>query len=124
MKAALKKARALVAGGWSEPYSTNNRGDFCLPTSEGVRNFSVDDAICLHCPNPSAALELLQAQVSPMLTRGEKLLVEQGIAAAWPSLLASARAGESYLWNWLRAPGRQLLEVLRVFDKAILKANP
>lgn len=43
----LRKARALLAGGWSEPMSTDATGRDCFASDEGVTKLCVDDALRL-----------------------------------------------------------------------------
>lgn len=99
----LREARKMLAGGWSEPHSTDSRGEWCSPYSEGVLKFCVSDALAL------AAVSIADHQVMEMFLAKVSGFGPLGLAA---------------LEEWYGAPERKLNEVLALFDRAILASRP
>lgn len=97
---ALRKARSMVAGGWSEPFTVDNAGRWVSPFDEAPARFSVHDALLLGAPT-------LEAQI----VAGSALWVTMS-----PSLHPT-------LETWLEAPGRKLPEVLALFDRACARVS-
>lgn len=98
----LRDARAMIAGGWSEPHSTNTQGEYCSPYDEGVAKFCVQDAIAL------AAVSIADHQMAEM----------------WLAKVAGfGPLGMHPLQQWLEHPQRKLTEVVALFDKATLAAK-
>lgn len=91
---ALEKARQLIAGGWSEPFSLDAEGKLCAPDAEGLTRVCVADALVLSASDVFAAEALLEAQLR-------------------------ARQIQAPLSNWLASPKRTHSEVLRLFERTI-----
>jgi hypothetical protein len=102
----LKRARELVAGGWSEPVCRRRPdwvfplGEPCERSDEGVVSFSVIEA-------------LLQTSTSP---EEFSMALDTFRETATPTDVPA-------LHEWLESPDRKLREVTKAFDLAILRAG-
>lgn len=98
----FRRARETLAGGWSEPFSTDTDGKICSPHAEMVAKYSVMDAVALAAS-----------------TIADPVWMEQ-------RLMYLAGFGDCAYerWHaWLEAPERKLADVLALFDRAILRAK-
>jgi hypothetical protein len=123
---AMKRARELVASGWSEPFSAETSGAWCTRSAEGIARYCVVDALITTGAYPDG-WELLEAVVAPSHAELEHLVATVSAENATPEVLrrfvqlCRAAALELDLQRWLELPNRRPAEVLRVFDVAILK---
>lgn len=131
VESCLRKARALIAAGWSEPFSKDTSGRYCTVDAEGIAEFSVLDAIIASAENQDEDLEAVAAlervlcpgtcELDAFVRRTDTAfatVVELGDFVA----LSKSAAREVTLEQWLEAPGRELKQVLAAFDRAILRA--
>ncbi len=98
----FRRARELLAGGWSEPLSLDTDGKICSINSEMIQRFCVSDA--------------LAAAAS---TIADPVWMEQRLMA----LLGFGEWGYVRWHAWLEAPERAFTDVLALFDRAILRAK-
>jgi hypothetical protein len=114
----LKRARALIAGGWSEPFSLDARGVQVPFDAEEVAKFTVVDALCVAQVLPEGWVALED------VARPAHAYFRELTHAAWLRTAARAALVEGAdLQQWIQTPGRKLAEVLRIFDVAILRAS-
>ncbi len=128
---ALRQARALIAGGWSEPMSTDSAGNLCLVDDEAIAKFCVADALTLACRGRCSYLEAedaLKAVLVPAWSSREGFELRAAVPptdeelSTWVSLCQAKGAAVS-LSEWLEHPARKLEHVLRGFTLAILRAK-
>lgn len=98
----FRRARELLAGGWSEPLSLDTQGKICSLNSEGIQRFCVNDA-----------LEHAASTIADPTWMEQRLMV----------LLGFGEWGYVRWHAWLEAPERTLADVLALFDRAILRAK-
>lgn len=98
---ALKAARSLIAFGWVEPLTLTTDRIICPRDAEGARYFCAHDAV--------------------MLGAGENVDVAMQVFDLITTFVAPLH--EVTLSDWLYVPERTQAEVLRVFDRAILRAG-
>lgn len=137
--ATLRRARELIAGGWTPGcwarMCEDTDGRACEPSAEMVRLFTVAGALAV---SARSADELLEAQRildqvhHPLLFSADELLLELPPATgpdlqrvrSWLQLSGAAvKARETYLDEWLERPHRKLADVLKLFDLAISRAS-
>jgi hypothetical protein len=126
----LRKARELLAGGWTEPLCQDAEGRWCSAQDEGVVSLNVLEALeAAGREHVTEAWELLEQIALPATAAyngaGDQLL-KTNAAEDLELLVMSARLalGEGlHLDAWLQHPTRKLAHVLRLFDLAILRAG-
>jgi hypothetical protein len=141
----LKRARALLAGGWTNRAwvsgGTRADGTPCEWNDEGVSLFTVDGALRATTRDERELLDawyLLELAHHPLMCQVEELLAALprdaagDVDAARISVedvrrhaalcRAIEAAGETRLDEWLRAADRKAGDVLRLFDLAILRS--
>lgn len=129
--ATLRKARELIAAGWSEPFPRDKDGRACCSMDDGLHTIDVDSAIRLAAPNDTVAeqvLELLEDVACPRLAALDRaaVAIDAGAEFTDAEVAAIAAAAEPEwegLFAWLEHPGRPLTHVLKLFDKALLRAK-
>lgn len=101
----FETARALIAGGWHEPYSLDAGGKLCAASDEGIARFCVDDAL--------------------RVAVGYRLDDAVTITAAELELQQQLRlTGESSsLTTWLSSPTRTSGDVVSLFARAVAHAR-
>jgi hypothetical protein len=128
----LHKARALVAGGWTEPMPRAFDGRLVDAHDEAASLFDVESAVRLSAESSAEyfeALSLLESVACPNLVAFNALAerVVSGTAEVTEDELAvMARAAFPQvggLSGWLQEPGRNLKPVLALFDRAVLRAK-
>lgn len=97
----LRRARAHVAGGWSEPMSLDSRGAICPADDEGIAKYCVDDALRVAAAGDLDALLAAQQHFEQQL-----VAVHRCSDLSW----------------WLHHPSRTLPEVLTLFTRAHQRA--
>jgi hypothetical protein len=141
----LKRARALLAGGWTNGAwgsgGTRADGTPCEWNDEGVLLFTVDGALRATTRDERELLDAwrqLELAHHPLMSQVEELLAALprdsagDVDAARISVedvrrhtalcRAVEAAGETHLDEWLRAADRKAGDVLRLFDLAILRS--
>lgn len=128
---ALRHARALVAGGWSEPMSSTSAGAWCSVDDEGVYRYCVADALELGARERCDYLEAETALTQVIVPSWHAREAFELKAAANPTddqvrawlNLCRARGAAFSLSAWLQHPRRDLSEVLQGFSLAVLRAK-
>jgi hypothetical protein len=108
--------------------------EVCDWSDEAVVQFSVEGALRAAAHNDAALLwgawELLRSIVAPSVVASETFVrtLPPLTQESWPQwrlwvTLCNVATKQLDLEDWLRAPNRTLMEVLRAFDAAVLKAK-
>jgi hypothetical protein len=113
----MKRARAMIAVGWSEPISVG--GKHALLSTFRASASSPEEL--------EATLAAFERVVVPSAARCEKLSAEfiagrAKWADAKEAISDAMREGQSWL-GWLDMPGRTQSDVLKALDRAILKGR-
>lgn len=95
----LRTARELLAGGWSEPQSTDAQGRPCYANDEGLSSYCLDDALRLAAGGSIEAA----VEVEMMLQQHHRL-----------------NGGTDSLTAWLQTPSRTSLDVQRLLARVEL----
>lgn len=131
----LRRARALLERGWSEPMSQVD-GRWCFAPYPGQTRWCVGDALRVSAEAQGELLEaheLLDQVHHPTLVALEELglrmpkepaaITTEMLRSYLQLVRAAELAKETDLDFWLRRPWRQVADVLRIFDLAILRAS-
>lgn len=131
MKAQLLSARRLLKGGWvgpaMEPWCRTRTGNMCMEDCEGLALFSVHGALLAAGAWPEG-WRLLESLVAPATLDVDQLCADVAAGTATPErirhlqLLCKEASKEVDLQAWLMKPERTLDDVLRVFDRAVLRS--
>lgn len=115
----LEKARQLLAGGWSEPFSLDAAGTICLPDDEGIEKFCFDDALLVAAGHDSALAEAAQARIE---FKGGFF----GLADAERFVAGDFSRGKSrteILSHWIADPNRTQRDVLQLIASAAARCR-
>lgn len=125
----LKRARMNVAGGWAEPFCKDRQGRMCFFDSEEVFTFSVAGALAAAGGSPEA-WALIDRLADPLGARAEELTLRYNRTktdvdgrVAIEAIAACSTQSWRGLDGWLERPDRSLADVVKLFDRAILKAK-
>ncbi|PZR17509.1 MAG: hypothetical protein DI536_04135 [Archangium gephyra] len=98
----LMRARALLAGGWHEPFSLDAADKLCDATAEGISKFCVEDAV-----------RTAAAGDATLIASAEQALELQ---------LVTVTGSLCPLSQWLVAPERKQSDVVALFSRAVRHA--
>ena len=93
----LRKARALLAGGWNEPMSLAANGTICARDDEGIAKFCTRDALATAAAGDVEADDAAELELNRALR---------------------ARGDTQSFALWAQLPGRTHAEVLELFARA------
>jgi hypothetical protein len=95
----IRRARVLLAGGWSEPMSTDAYGNDCFASDEGVVRLCLDDALRIAANGNIHVAVTIEQQLQ------ERLRVSGSSDA---------------LCRWLQEPSRTLADVQQLLARVEL----